>query len=140
MRSSLDRELEEWVPRLIAVWRRSSALSSVGGRDGPLAAVRSSTSAGGPEDRLTAAELRQIAAGVRRLSLGLTRDRSFAGAKYMDDPELLGAYLLFYWLISYAQARAVLGQLRVRPRRGVEPVRGPGAFGFARLADRDSGV
>ncbi len=134
MRSSLDKELESWVPRLIAVWRRSSALSSVGGRrDGPLAAVRSSTSAGGPDNRLTSIELRQIAAGVRRLSLGLTRDRSFAGAKYMDDPELLGAYLLFYWLISYAQARAVLGELRNRPRRVLDLGSGPGPFAFAAL-------
>jgi SAM-dependent methyltransferase len=111
----LDKDLEGWVPRLIAVWRKASQ------------------SAGKPEERLTSAELRQVAAGVRRLSLGLTRDRSFAGAKYMDDPLLLGAYLLFYWLISYAQARAVLGELRTRPRRVLDLGSGPGPFAFAAL-------
>jgi hypothetical protein len=34
----------------------------------------------------------------------------------MDDPRLLGAYLLFYWPVSYAQARSVLGELERRPR------------------------
>src|ERR1700716_841066 len=115
MRTSLDKDLEGWVPRLIAVWRKASQ------------------SAGHPEERLTAAELPQVAAGVRRLSRGLTRDRSFAGAKYMDDPLLVGAYLLFYWLISYGQARAVLGELRTRPKRVLDLGSGPGPFAFAAL-------
>ena len=74
-----------------------------------------------------------MAAGVRRLSFGLTRERSFAGARYMDDPPLLGAYLLFYWPISYAQARLVLGELAARPRSVLDLGSGPGPFAFAAL-------
>src|SRR4051812_50061420 len=79
------------MPRLLAVWRRA--------RKRP-----------GPPDRLDSRELKELGAAVRQLSLGLTRDRALAGERYMDDPRLLGAYLLFYWPVSYAQARQVLGE------------------------------
>ena len=113
--TSYERDLTRWVARVIAVWRRS---------------VRG---ASGPDDGLNAGELRQVAAGVRRLSLGLTRERSFAGLRYMDEPLLLGAYLLFYWPISYAQAREVLGELGVRPRTVLDLGSGPGPLAFAAL-------
>jgi len=115
MGASFDSDLARWVRRLLAVWRRSAR------------------SPGGPSDRLSPTELRRVAAGVRRLSLGLTRERSFAGARYMDDPLLLGAYLLFYWPISYAQARVVLGELAARPRSVLDLGSGPGPFAFAAL-------
>jgi len=51
----------------------------------------------------------------------------------MDDPVLLGAYLLFYWPISYAQARTVLGELAARPRAVLDLGSGPGPFAFAAL-------
>jgi len=51
----------------------------------------------------------------------------------MDDSLLLGAYLLFYWPISYAQAREVLGELRVRPRTVLDLGSGPGPLAFAAL-------
>ncbi|MBX5482431.1 MAG: methyltransferase domain-containing protein [Myxococcaceae bacterium] len=111
-----DKDLARWMPRLIAVWRKA--------RRG---------TAGGPPDRLTPQELREVAAGVRTLSLGLTRERRLAGARYMDDPKLLGAYLLFYWPVSYAQARQVLGELPRRPRQALDLGAGPGPVAFAAL-------
>lgn len=74
-----------------------------------------------------------MSGGVRQLSLGLTRERSLAGARYMDDPRLLGAYLLFYWPISYGQARQALGELPSRPRAALDLGSGPGPVGFAAL-------
>ncbi len=115
MSASFERDLARWIPRLLAVWRRSAG------------------SPGGPSERLSPTELRRVGAGVRRLSLGLTRERSFAGARYMDDPLLLGAYLLFYWPISYAQARVVLGELAARPQGVLDLGSGPGPFAFAAL-------
>jgi SAM-dependent methyltransferase len=85
----------------------------------------------GPNDMLTPHELREIAAGVKQLSLGLTRDRALAGAHYMDDPKLLGAYLLFYWPVSYAQARSALLEVGQRPRRVLDLGSGPGPLAFA---------
>ncbi len=74
-----------------------------------------------------------MASAIRTLSLGLTRERSLAGGRYMDDPRLLGAYLLFYWPVSYAQGRQVLGELRTRPRRVLDLGSGPGPLAFAAL-------
>ncbi|EAU69338.1 conserved hypothetical protein [Stigmatella aurantiaca DW4/3-1] len=51
----------------------------------------------------------------------------------MDDPRLLGAYLLFYWPVSYAQARQALGELPNRPRQVLDLGSGPGPLAFAAL-------
>jgi len=111
---SLDRDLARWMPRLVAVWR-----SARGQADGPLV--------------LTPAEIREVAAGVRTLSHGLTRARELAGARYLDDPRLLGAYLLFYWPVSYAQGRQVLGELASPSRSALDLGSGPGPLAFAAL-------
>jgi ribosomal protein RSM22 (predicted rRNA methylase) len=78
-------------------------------------------------------DVKAVAQAVRTLSLGLTRDRTLAGARYMDDPRLLGAYLLFYWVVSYAQARSVLNELPSRPRSVLDLGSGPGPVAFAAL-------
>lgn len=109
-----SRDLERWIPRLLAVWRKAR------GKEG------------GPSHTLTPSELKEVAQGVRQLSLGLTRERKLAGARYMDDTKLLGAYLLFYWPVSYAQARKVLGELS-RPRTALDLGSGPGPMAFASM-------
>lgn len=122
------RDLEQWIPRLIAVWRRQrrSTQPQQRGRDRFQHDEL-------PENTLTRDELRDVAAGVKQLSLGLTRDRQLAGARYMDDPKLLGAYLLFYWPVSYAQARSTLSELTSRPRAVLDLGSGPGPLAFAAL-------
>jgi SAM-dependent methyltransferase len=70
---------------------------------------------------------------VEKLSRGLTRDRALAGAHYLDDERLLGAYLLFYWPTSYLQARGVLSELPARPRSVLDLGSGPGPMAFAAL-------
>ncbi len=110
------RDLERWIPRLIAVWRRSRK----GHQDAP-------------PGRLTPHELLEVAQGIRTLSMGLTRERKLAGARYMDDPKLLGAYLLFYWPVSYAQGRQAMGELENRPRDVLDLGSGPGPLSFAAL-------
>lgn len=49
---------------------------------------------------------------VRELSHGFTRGRALAGERYLSDPDLLGAYLLHFWPISYAEAILCLGMIR----------------------------
>ena len=109
-----ERALARWMPRLVGVWRRHFRRP-----EGP--------------PTLAPREVKEVAAGIRSLSLGLTRDRALAGARYMDDPRLLGAYLLFYWPVSYAQARSVLGELGRRPREVLDLGSGPGPMAFAAL-------
>src|SRR6266850_6616637 len=100
--------LEPWVPRLVAAWRRLR-----GGSDGGEAA-------------LTAAERRDVVEGAQRLSRGLTRERELAGVRYFEDPQLLGAYLLLYWPVSYAQARSILGELGPVAGAALDVGSGPG--------------
>lgn len=115
----IARDLSRWISTLLEVWRASHK----GGA--------------GPEDRLLPGEQREVASGVRRLSQGLTGQRALAGSRYMDDPSLIGAYLLFYWPISYAQARHALRALASRPRSVLDLGSGPGPMAFAAL---DSGA
>jgi predicted nicotinamide N-methyase len=78
-------------------------------------------------------ELREVGAAVARLSKGLTRERELAGARYMDEERLLGAYLLFYWPISYLQARGTISELPRRARAVLDLGSGPGPMAFAAL-------
>lgn len=82
---------------------------------------------------LTADERRDVVAGAARLTRGLTGDRELAGARYFDDTQLLGAYLLLYWPVSYAQARAVLAELRAPLGDVLDLGSGPGPLALAAL-------
>ncbi len=93
------------MPRLIRLWHR--------GRPGL------------PPDRLTRDELRLVSASVRELSAGLTGSRQLAGRRYMNDPRLLGAYLLYFWPVSYAQVRYVLEDLQIDVGRVLDAGCGP---------------
>jgi len=84
-----------------------------------------------PADRLLPDELSRVVRGVRRLSGGLTRGRRLVGAAYLDDAELRAAYLLYFWPVSYAQARHVLSELGTRPRAVLDLGSGPGPFALA---------
>jgi ribosomal protein RSM22 (predicted rRNA methylase) len=112
-------DLSAWIPRLLAIWRAT--------RRGPGGGPRP------PPDALRPDELREVASAVTRLSTGLTRERELAGARYLDDERLLGAYLLFYWPVSYLQARGVLSELPRRPTVALDLGSGPGPLAFAAL-------
>jgi SAM-dependent methyltransferase len=114
-----ESDLERWIPRLLSAWRGLRREAQRGSRP--------------PPDRLLPEELREVAAAVQRLSQGLTRDRKLAGAPYLDDDRLLGAYLLFYWPVSYLQARGVLSELPRRSRSVLDLGSGPAPVAFAAL-------
>lgn len=132
MSSDAARDLDAWIPRLVKVWRTHRKGGSTAGDRRPVRQGRGGAiEHEGPQDMLTPQELREIGAGVKQLSHGLTRERELAGARYMDDPKLLGAYLLFYWPVSYAQARSALQEVGQRPRRVLDLGAGPGPLAFA---------
>ncbi len=89
------RSLRDRIPLLTRVWREHG-LGSPGAQ---------------PDRGLTDGELRSVAARVRDLSRGLTRLRSLAGAGYFSDPQLLGAYHLYYWPVSYALCGMLLREI-----------------------------
>lgn len=125
--------LESYLPHLAGAWR----------------AWLSSTAPAAPAAaRLSDSELFEAADAVKVLSRGLTRERGLAGSPYMEDPKLLGGYLLFYWPVSYAQTWAALlsaglapglaaerGARDLRPsvRRALDIGSGPGPAAFALL-------
>ena len=112
-------DLRRWIPGLLSAWRGLRREVRRGPRP--------------PPGELLPDELREVTAAVQRLSLGLTRDRRLIGARYLDDDRLLGAYLLFYWPVSYLQARGVLSELPRRPRSALDLGSGPGPVAFAAL-------
>lgn len=63
--------------------------------------------------RLEKEELFRIAHGVRQISRGLTGSRELAGEPYLDDPVALGAYLCYYWPVSYRAASFLLSTVPV---------------------------
>ena len=135
-----DEALARWIPHLVRVWRdgrggpppgRGPARGRhQGQRFPPRGEPRSR---GGAGDLLGPDELREVGAAVARLSKGLTRERELAGARYLDEGRLLGAYLLFYWPVSYLQARGILSELPRRPRTVLDLGSGPAPVAFAAL-------
>jgi SAM-dependent methyltransferase len=135
------QDLSRWIPRLLSAWRaarRAPAGPPPRGRPDPRRGPRGRfpprpPPQARPADALAPDELREVAAAVGRLSTGLTRDRALAGARYMDEEKLLGAYLLFYWPVSYLQARGTISELPRRPRTVLDLGSGPGPMAFAAL-------
>ncbi len=110
------------IPDLTRVWREHLEGGASPGR--------------GPAG-LDPGEMRSVAGRVRELSRGLTRDRGLAGERYFSEPSLLGAYLLYYWPVSYAQCRILLGMLPGSFSSALDLGSGPGPFSLALL---DHGV
>jgi len=111
-------DLSSWVPRLLAAWHDHAP-----GERGR-----------GSADRLQPREVESLAHALLRLQRGLTGDRRLVGVSYMDDPTLLGAYLLYYWPASYTQARFALRVLDRPFPRVLDLGAGPGPL-LAAAAD-----
>jgi SAM-dependent methyltransferase len=83
----------------------------------------------GPPDRLRPDEEAAVAAAVHKLSQGFGGTRNAAGRGYLDDPDRLGAYLLFYAPVSRAQFRRVADRVGLRGGPGARALdlgSGPG--------------
>jgi len=82
-------------------------------------------------DRLTPAETKILSGSVREISRGLTGERMYAAERYMDEPALLGAYLLYYWPVSFAQIASVLARLNLKGTQALDFGAGPGPVSLA---------
>ena len=109
------------IPSLVAAWRKARGRPASG--------------------KLERREVEEAGAALLVLQRGLTGERRLAGERYMERPELLGAYLLYYWPVSYMQASLALAELPSVPRRVLDLGSGPGPVSAALLdALRDSGA
>jgi len=107
-------DLETILPMLMGVWRRLHKES-------------------GPPDRLQTREFRRVVSAVQALRDGLEGSKSLFGKNYFSDPELLGAYLLYQWVVHYQQGLSLLNELPIIPKRVLDVCSGPAAFSFAAL-------
>jgi SAM-dependent methyltransferase len=110
--TQVQPELTAWFPHLIRLWRQQFRYQE-------------------KQPTLTSSEIQRLARGVQMLSHGLTRERQLPGKDYFQNPDLLGAYLLFYWPVSYVQARYILKTHSIRPESVLELGSGAGPIGAA---------
>jgi len=120
---SASERLARRIPSLLAAWRASSPAPRR--PQGNVAA-------------LSPNEVKGAAASLLALQRGLTGARELAGSGYMERQALLGAYLLYYWPVSYIEVSLILEELRPllpgSPRRVLDLGCGPGP-GAAALLD-----
>ena len=76
--------VESIMPSLISLWR------------------------GGKGGRLTAGEVGEVSKSLLSLQRGLTGGRKMAGGKYMESRGEFGAYLLYYFPVSFVQISGIL--------------------------------
>jgi SAM-dependent methyltransferase len=110
------------IPTLVDLWREGPVPRRASGARPAIPGRREAA-------RLSAAELEGAGAALLRLQRGLTGERSLVSSAYMDEAELLGAYLLYYWPVSYLQVGFALQRLRPdlrRARRVLDLGSGPG--------------
>ncbi len=80
MLNQLNSKLKKHIPVLVSLWRNTT--------DG---------------SHLSQKELVAVSQSLLALQRGLTGERKLAGAGYMDSTNYLGAYLLYYWPVSFMQ-------------------------------------
>jgi len=107
-------DLETIIPILIGAWRRLHKLA-------------------GPADVLQTREFRSVVSAVTALNQRFANGKSLIGQNYFSDPHLLGAYLLYQWIVHYQEGLSLIGELPHPPKRVLDIASGPAPFAFAAL-------
>ena len=113
-KKSPSLDLETLMPILIGMWRRFHQLS-------------------GPPDLLQTREFRGVVDALQVLRKGLFEDKSLIGKDYFSQPELLGAYLLYYWTVHYQEGLSLINEIPQVPGRVLDLCSGLAPFAFAAL-------
>jgi SAM-dependent methyltransferase len=113
-KKTLSPDLETIMPILIGAWRRLLKL-------------------GGPADVLQTREFKDVVASVKVLQERSDKGQSLVGQDYFKNPQLLGAYLLYDWVLHYQQGLSILGELPETPKRVLDLCSGAAPFAFAAL-------
>lgn len=107
-------DLDELMPILIGIWRRFRKES-------------------GPPDHLQTREFRSVVQAVKALQEQSWEGQGLLGTNYFSHPELLGAYILYNWVIHYQEGLSLLGELRDPPRRVLDVCSGAAPYALAAL-------
>lgn len=107
-------DLDTLIPLLIGVWRRFHKEA-------------------GPGDVLQTREFRRVVAAVKILLEGSDQGNSLIGEDYFKRNELLGAYILYQWVLHYQEGLSLIGEIPITPSRVLDICSGPSPFAFAAL-------
>lgn len=121
MKKLPEHNLDEIMPVLMGAWRRLHKEA-------------------GPSDKLQTREFRRVVEAVKTLQSGLEKSNKLVGQDYFSDKNLLGAYLLYQWVVHYQQGLSILGEIPREPRRVLDICSGPGAFALAAIKHGASDV
>lgn len=113
-RKTPSPDLENIMPILIGAWRRMLKI-------------------GGPSDTLQTREFKDVVASVKVLQARSDKGQSLIGQDYFKSPQLLGAYLLYDWVLHYQQGLSLIGELPETPKRVLDICSGAAPFAFAAL-------
>jgi SAM-dependent methyltransferase len=113
-RKKITPDLENLMPILIGAWRRMLKLS-------------------GPADFLQTREFKDVVAAVKILQERSENGKSLIGEDYFKNSQLLGAYLLYDWVLHYQQGLSLIGELPETPKRVLDICSGAAPFAFAAL-------
>lgn len=113
-KKSPSSDLENIMPVLIGAWRRFHKIS-------------------GPPDILQTREFGSVVEAIGKLQGKFVEGKSLIGTDYFADRELLGAYLLYQWVVHYQQGLSLIGELPNPPKRVLDVCSGPAPFAFAAL-------
>lgn len=103
-------DLNRVIPILIEVWRRYHKLA-------------------GPPDKLQTREFRTVVASIQNL-----QEKMHKGEKeYFNNPQLLGDYLLYHWVLHYLQGISLIQELPQKPGTVLDIGAGLSPFGCAAL-------
>lgn len=75
-----ETNLERHIPSLVSLWKQKESGASLSDK-----------------------EYKSVSSSLLSLQRGLTGKRDLIGVNYMEDKAYLGAYLLYYWPVSYLQ-------------------------------------
>lgn len=111
MNLNQDKNPEFWIPRLISEWRRiRTGAKRMPGAPEYQPDLRSTHETQDVRP-LSQSEIKDLGSSLRALQRGLTGQRELAGTLYMEDSLLLGAYLMYYWPVSYVQTCMTITEL-----------------------------
>lgn len=113
-KKSPSADLETIMPILLGVWRRFHKIS-------------------GPPDKLQTREFRGVVEAIAKLQERSVDGKTLIGTDYFKDRDLLGAYLLYPWVVHYQQGLSLIGELPNPPKRVLDICSGAGPFAFAAL-------
>lgn len=107
-------DLETIMPILMGIWRRFHKES-------------------GPADKLQTREFRRVVESVQKLMQMSDNGQTLIGQDYFKNNDMLGAYLLYQWVVHYQEGLSLIGELPHTPKRVLDICSGPAPYAFAAL-------